>query len=304
MDRLRGYSSPFNLGHKALKGFWKADYIYVTEKIDGSQFSFGVTEDGDLHCRSRRQQIDLTNPGMFKAGVDTAQDLAYQGMLNEGWTYRCEYLSKPKHNTMAYERIPRGHLILFDVDKGDQDYMTPDEVSDIAESLDLEAVRVLAAFDTKPLLEQVKKLLDIQSVLGGGTIEGVVLKNYDKFGEDKKVLMAKLVSEDFKERHGSDWKKRNPSRKDFIADLTEGLATDARWMKAVQHLREAGEIEGIPQDIPDLLSEVVEDVENELTVEIQSALWHHFWPQIRRGLTRGLPEWYKALLAEEAMNDE
>ena len=303
MDRIRGYSSPFNLGHKALKGFWEADFIYVTEKIDGSQFSFGVTEDGELHCRSRRQQIVLGAPGMFKAGVDMAMDVAAQGMLYEGWTYRGEYLSKPKHNTMVYDRVPKGNVILFDIDKGDQDYMTPDEIADIAESLDLEAVPILAVFDTKPSLDQIKKLLDIQSVLGGGTIEGVVLKNYNRFGEDKKVLMAKMVSEDFIERHSSSWKKRNPSRKDFIAGLTEGLATEARWMKAVQHLREAGEIEGKPQDIPTVLQEVCRDTETELAVEIQSMLWQHFWPQIRRGLTRGLPEWYKALLAEEAMDD-
>ena len=304
MDRLRGYSSPFNLGHKALKGFWKADFIYVTEKIDGSQFSFGITDDGDLICRSRRRQIDLAAPGMFKSGVDTAKDMADQGMLNTGWTYRGEYLSKPKHNTMAYERVPRGNIILFDVDRGDQDYVTPYEVIRIAEALDLEAVPVLTAYDTKPKLDQIKALLDNQSILGGGTIEGVVLKNYGMYDEGKKVLMAKMVSEDFIERHSKSWKKRNPTRKDFIADLTEGLATEARWMKAIQHLREEGTIEGIPQDIPDVLHEVVRDVENELAPEIQSALWHHFWPQIRRGLTKGLPEFYKALLAEEAMKNE
>jgi len=301
VNRLRGYSSPFNLGHKALKGFWHGT-IYATEKIDGSQFSFGLVE-GELVCRSRRHQIDLDDAGMFKLGVATARDLADQVMLVEGATYRGEFLSKPKHNTMVYDRVPRGNIILFDMDKGDQDYITPATVAINAHAMDLEAVPVLAEFDTKPTLEEITALLETESVLGGGKIEGVVLKNYDLFGVDKKVLMAKLVSEDFKERHGSDWKKRNPSRKDFILDLTEGLANEARWMKAVQHLREAGEIEGIPQDIPDIMREIVHDVEQELTVEIQDALWHHFWPQIRRGLTKGAPEWYKRLLAEEAMND-
>lgn len=300
MDHLRGYSSPFNLGHRALKGFWKGT-IYVTEKVDGSQFSFGFI-DGEFVCRSRRRQIDLEDPGMFKLGVDTALDIWKQGLLNEGWTYRGEFLSKPKHNTMAYDRVPRGNIILFDVDKGDQDYPPPNIMeAAIAVAMDLEAVPLLATYETKPALEDVTALLETESVLGGGKIEGVVLKNYEMYGVDKKVLMAKMVSEDFIERHSSDWKKRNPSRKDYIKTLTEGLATEARWMKAVQHLREAGEIEGVPQDIPDVLHEVVRDVENELGPEIQSALWHHFWPQIRRGLTRGMPEWYKALLAEEAM---
>ncbi len=300
MNILRSYSSPFNLGHKALKGFWKGT-IYATEKIDGSQFSFGLVE-GELVCRSRRHQINLEDPGMFALGVATARDIVDQGLLKEGWTYRGEFLSKPKHNTMAYDRVPRGNIILFDVDRGDQDYF-PHLMGPGITALDLEIVPTLAVYETRPTLEDVKVLLETESILGGGKVEGVVLKNYDLFGIDKKVLMAKLVSEDFKERHGTDWKKRNPSQKDYVITLTEEFATEVRWMKAVQHLRETGEIEGVPQDIPIIMREIVSDVENESADEIASALFAHFWPNIKRGLTRGAPEWYKALLAEEAMND-
>ena len=253
MNRLRGYSSPFNLGHKALKGFWQGT-VYVTEKIDGSQFSFGLVE-GELVCRSRRQQIDLDDPGMFKLAVATAQDLVDQAMLVEGAIYRGEFLSKPKHNTMAYDRVPRGNIILFDIDKGDQDYITPETVSVNAQSMDLEAVPGLAIYAIKPDLNEVTALLETESILGGGKIEGVVLKNYELFGADKKALMAKVVSETFREKHTKSWKVRNPSKGDFIKMLTEGFATEARWMKAVQHLREAGEIQGIPQDIPQVMHE-------------------------------------------------
>jgi hypothetical protein len=38
---LRSYSSPFNLGHKALEDLFDGT-VTVQEKIDGSQFSFGV----------------------------------------------------------------------------------------------------------------------------------------------------------------------------------------------------------------------------------------------------------------------
>lgn len=301
MNHLRAYSSPFNLGHKALKGFWEGT-VYVTEKIDGSQFSFGLRE-GELTCRSRKVPIDLNDPGMFKLAVDTAMDLATQGLLQEGWTYRGEYLSKPKHNTMVYDRVPRGNIILFDIDRGDQDFASPAALINIAANIDLESVPLLDTYFKMPKfkLEEIKELLNTESILGGGKIEGIVLKNYELFGQDKKVLMGKMVSEDFKERHDKSWKKRNPNRNDFIADLTNGLATEARWMKAIQHLREEGTIEGIPQDIPDIMREIVRDIESEMGVEIQSALFHHFWPQIKRGLTKGAPEFYKRLLAEEAM---
>lgn len=299
MNRLRGYSSPFSLGHKYLKGFWKGT-IYASEKIDGSQFSFGLVE-GELVCRSRRQQIDLDDAGMFKLALATARDLADQKMLVEGVTYRGEYLSKPKHNTMAYDRVPRGNIILFDIDEGDQDYVLPGLVTASAEAMDIEAVPVLASYELKPELSAVTNLLETESVLGGGKIEGVVLKNYELFGQDKKVLMAKVVSEVFREKHSKSWKVRNPGQKDFVRTLTEGFATEARWMKAVQHLREAGELQDIPQDIPQVMREIVRDVEEDLREEVVDALYAHFWPQIRRGLTKGVAEWYKRLLAEEGM---
>ncbi len=302
MNRLRGYSSPFNLGHKALKGFWYGT-IYASEKVDGSQFSFGLVE-GELVCRSRRQPINLDDAGMFKLGVETARDLASQGLLQEGWSYRGEYLSKPKHNTMAYDRVPRGNIILFDIDRGDQDYVTPSGVVDVAANIDLESVPLLETYFTKPDLEAVTALLETESILGGGKIEGVVLKNYSMFGIDKKALMAKVVSEVFKEKHSKSWKVRNPGQGDFVRTLTAGFATEARWMKAVQHLREAGELEGIPQDIPQVMREIVRDVEDDLREEVMNALYTHFWPQIRRGLTKGAAKFYKRLLAEESLGTQ
>lgn len=300
MNRLRGYSSPFNLGHRALEDFWSGGTVYATEKIDGSQFSFGLIE-GELVCRSRKVQIDLDDPGMFALGVSTVEDLEAKGLLQEGWTYRGEFLSKPKHNTMAYERVPRGNIILFDVDRGDQDYVMPKDLWPGADKLGLGAVPLLMTYGSKPTLENVKVLLKTESVLGGGLVEGVVLKNYDIYGPDKKVLMAKLVSEVFRETHRKDWSGRNPSNKEFVLELSEDYANPVRWMKAVQHLREQDEIEGVPQDIPILMKEVIRDVEEECGDEIRDKLFHHFWNKtIRRQLTKGLPEFYKKALMEES----
>ncbi|KKN44380.1 hypothetical protein LCGC14_0693760 [marine sediment metagenome] len=301
MSKIRSYSSPLNLGHAGLKQFWGDEPVTATEKIDGSQFSFALME-GELACRSRNAQIDLEDPGMFKLGVQTVLDIHQQGLLHEGWVYRGEYLSKPEHNTMAYDRVPRGNIMLFDIDRGDQDYLASWAMLESeANFLDLECVPRLITFNTKPTIAEVTALLDVESVLGGGKIEGLVLKNYSAFGRDGKVLMAKMVSKDFRERHSKGWKERNPGQGDFIVQLTQGLATEARWMKAVQHLREAGELEGVPQDIPLVMREIVRDVEEEHAGEVRDELFAHFWPQIKRGVNRGAAEWYKALLAEESL---
>jgi len=46
------------------------------------------------------------------------------------------------------------------------------------------------------------------------------------------------------------------------------------------------------------MREVNADVLAECEAEIKEALWKHAWPQISRGITKGLLEWYKNLLME------
>ena len=38
--------------------------------------------------------------------------------------------------------------------------------------------------------------------------------------------------------------------------------------------------------------------------EIKEKLFNHFWQQIQRGITAGLPEWYKQKLLESAFDKE
>lgn len=303
---MRSYGSPFNLGHRALKELFDGE-VWVQEKIDGSQFSFGVV-DGELICRSRNRVIlDLQSADMFQPGVNVVIDLHKRGLLPEGWTYRGEYLRKPKHNTLAYGRIPANYIIIFDIDQGDQDYLKPSDLSKYAELLGLEAVEWewWAELDggTKTL-EYLKKRLDRPSVLGNVKVEGIVIKNYAKYDDGAKVLMGKLVSEDFKERHSKDWKNRNPTAASFTGKIIEELATDARWLKAIQHLEEAGELEFEPRDIPKVIKEVSQDVFRDEAEELKERLFKHFWKKISRGIIKGLPEFYKNWLAERMMSDD
>ena len=295
---IRSYSSPFNLGHKALDSLFDCEQIIVQEKVDGSQFSFGLV-DGDLECRSKGQKVLAEDAGMFALAYATARDLADQGLLHDGYTYRGEYLMKPKHNTLVYDRVPKGNIILFDVDCGDQAYLPWREVEDIARALDLEYVPTWEHAG-KPSVEQIEIWMQEKSVLGNTRVEGLVFKNYSEFGRDSKVLMGKYVSDAFREKHGKDWKARNPGSKAFTANLTEQYATEARWAKARQHLQELGELENEPRDIPKLLREINRDVLEECGEEIAEKLFKHFWKEISRGLTRGLPEWYKETLMKEA----
>lgn len=295
---LSGYASIYNLGHSAIADLLNGDVI-VEEKVDGSQFSFGLHyESGELMCRSKGASLHPEAPEpMFDMAVATAKELA--PILKKGWTYRCEYLRSPKHNALVYERVPVKHLIIFDINPGLESYLSPSEKEDEADRLGLEVVPQLF-YGRLTEIDKFRSFLDTVSVLGGQKIEGVVIKpaRYDLFGKDKKCLMGKFVSEAFKEVHSSSWKEANPTPNDVLACLGAKYTTQARWMKAVQHLRDAGKLECSPRDIGALLKEVPTDIAKECAEEIKEQLFKWAWPKIRRSVTHGLPEWYKEELVK------
>jgi len=147
-------------------------------------------------------------------------------------------------------------------------------------------------------VEVLRKLLDTESILGGQKIEGVVVKpaDYGLYGEDKKVLLGKFVSEAFKEIHAVEWKKTNQSQGDILEMLKEEYRSPARWQKAVIHLRERGLIENSARDIGLLIKEVSSDIDADSKEAIKEQLFQWAWPHIQRASTAGLPEWYKEQL--------
>ena len=289
MDSWHSYPSTFALGHKAMTELL-LDPVVVEEKVDGSQFSFGLFPEG-LRCRSKGAQLNLIAPEkMFERAIATVQRL--EPMLRIGWTYRGEYLAKPKHNALAYDRVPEQHVILFDINPAHEEYLSWDVKAEEAARLGLEVVpRLFEGMLTDILM--VREMLSRVSVLGGQQIEGVVIKNYSRFGLDKKALIGKYVSEAFKEVHAAEWKAANPNSADIVQSLIGAFRTPARWAKAVQHLREAGTLEDSPRDIGLLMKAVPDDIAAELEEEIKARLYAWAWPKIRRGVCSGMAEWYK-----------
>lgn len=298
MSKLHSYPSVLNIGHRLLDKLFDGD-VLVQEKIDGSQISFGNI-DGELFIRSKGADIYVeAPPKMFANAVVVIKDLFDRNWLKPGAIYRGEFLSKPKHNVLEYGRVPDGHIALFDIEFEGQRYAGPDVVNEYARGLALDVVPTLY-YGTIASPEQLKQMLELDSILGGVKIEGVVVKNYSQFGPDHKVLMGKLVSEKFKEVHRKEWGESNPGGKDIIQRLTDMIRTEQRWQKALEHLRDAGLLEQSPRDIGKLVAEVPTDIQTEEEEWIKQQLWNWAWPLIRRGSVKGLAEWYKNKLVEEA----
>ncbi len=290
------YSSIKALGHVQTKDIFEGE-VLIEEKVDGSQFSFGVFS-GEIRVRSKGRVFEVHAPdSLFAPVCATVIRLAEAGMLQDGWTYRGETLSKPRHNALTYDRVPEGNIILFDIETCECGFLSRSEKEAEAKRLGLEVVPVFfqGEIHTQDQLNELKGTL---SILGGAKIEGFVVKAYDKFSRDKKVLMGKWVSEAFKEVHRKNWKQDHPTKTDIVKQIIETYKTKARWQKAVQHLREDGKLGQEPQDIPFVIREIQEDILKECEQEIKDALFKIAWKEICRGVVKGVPEWYKQQLME------
>lgn len=293
---LHSYSSIYALGHPAIKDLLTVPVI-VEEKIDGSQFSF--MRSGDyVFFRSKNTEIHPeTTDKLFKHAVEHV--LSVKDKLVENWIYRGEAVCSPRQNALTYNRTPTGGVIVFDIEAGPYQFVVETKEAE-ARALGLECVPRLFEGNLTDL-DILNNLLAKESVLGGPKIEGVVIKPlmYNLWGTDKKCLMGKFVSEEFKEIHRRKWKGANPTRGDVIEVLASSLRTEARWNKAIQHLREAGELESSPRDIGKLIKEIQEDTMREAEDYVKDRLWKWAKPQLARRASAGFPEFYKQLLLEK-----
>lgn len=296
---ISSYSKILQLGHKKTQDIYQAQTVWIEEKVDGSQFSVQLGEDGVLRFRSKRAEVYPETAGMFAATV--AHFESVKEYLVPGWVYRGEAFRGPKHNVIEYGRAPLGNFVLWDIEAKPGSFVDPDFRALTAKLIGVESVPVLmwwkrdGAGHPEALSRRTcEELLQTDSVLGGHKIEGFVVKQHEIFDREGKLILAKFVSEQFKEKHK---KAANPGgdtkKSDIVAKLIDELATPARWAKARQRLAEEGNLDGSPKDIGTLIKYAQQDLIDEERDYIAARLYTALANQIIRGSTRGLAEWYK-----------
>lgn len=296
---LPSYVKIYNFGTGHINEIFQGP-VWIGEKLDGSQFTFGWNEEGEMIFRSKRVQV---YPGQensnFGPTINALLELEKQGVFR-GWkhlVFRGEVFRSNKHNTLTYKRCPKHHIVIFDIQNKELEgtnWYNPNLLKKICEEIGLEYVESTLHNISK--LEDVKEIAELPSMLGGQR-EGIVIKNYNQFTPIGDPQFAKYVKDVFREKNSKDFKKRNPTQKDILETLVEYLKSEARWNKARQHLEDSGELQFQLQDIPKLMNEVQKDVEEEDAFEIKEILFKHFWPQIKRRIVHGIPEWWKEYLA-------
>lgn len=276
--------------------------VEITEKLDGSQLGWGKIN-GELILRSKGRIIDQDNVDkMFKVGVEYIKSL----WLPENIAFWGEYLNKPKHNSLKYDRVPRNNIAMFGQMKTDVD-----ETHGFNEELDYHAD--LLCIDRVPVLfqgvvedvNQLSELLETESYLGGTKIEGMVVKNYNKhveyFGGPIPIMCGKYVSETYKELNQKNWK--GSTNKGGFEIFKESFRTEARWLKAIQYLRDNGDLINDPKDIGSLIKRIQTDIIEECEKDIRNFLWKTYGKTITSHAIKGFPEFYKKYLIEMSFEE-
>lgn len=315
---IPSYPKIHHLGNAGTDKVYQGRAI-VQEKTDGSQFRWGIDANGDFSAHTRRTTLEGgTTDKNFAPSLNHLMQPHIQDTLR-AW-YRVtgpvffygEAVARPHHNTLAYDDVPRGHIVLFDAIIGGKWVTDMNQLAKIADALEVEMVPVLHDTDRDGslTLELIKTYSNSRSFLdawargkkpgipeGGVTVEGVVVKNYEQqlpYNGLSQPCFVKLVRPEFKERNNENWKEQ---RQGGILGYLEGFQSEGLWRKVVQHARDDGELNGTVQDIGALMKRLSAEVEEDRETYAQE-LYNLFRRDIQRAAGKGFAEWYKGILTD------
>jgi hypothetical protein len=308
---MKKYPKVRSVGHREVGHLLPSPWVVVQEKVDGSNFSFGIGKYGILHCASHHQDLSWADPNpMFAEVMRYVRSI--ESLLVPEVIYRCEMVTKPRQNQLTYLSAAQNGLVLFDVEMMD-DALRPLELvlpcvefpvegappfphlAEIANKLGIDCTREIyhGPMTLEDLTQWWPGWQTTASFLGGCDMEGVVVKDIARSTPEGGRLQAKLVRPEFKEQQRH---QGGATKQLGVEHFGVAFGGPERWRKAVQRLREGGLIVGGPEDIGGLIREVRDDVYAEASDEIKARLWEKFRKEILAGSTRGLAEWYKDFL--------
>ena len=292
--RIPAFPKIYAFGHRQIKDILNG-IVEITEKVDGSQLGFGKVNDEPM-IRSKGKLIVEDAPDqMFSMAV--AQFQRFKHLIPDNMVFWGEYLRKPKHNVLAYDRTPKNNIALFGgMDVVSQETLPYDALCNFASDFDIDVVPLV--YSGIANIDAILGMLERESYLGGETVEGVVVKRYEPYeirGMYVPLMAGKYVREKFKEKLHK--KSKKESTKVTWENFKEGYRTEARWWKAIQHLREQGYVLGEPKDIGPLIKEIKSDIIEEEMEVIKQFLWNMYREDLLRKAIAGFPEWYKEKLA-------
>lgn len=229
------------LGDNEVKGITKGT-CYVFPKLDGTNASVWLGNDGRIHAGSRNQEIpaskheDLSKNDNFGFYEYIKKQEDIKEFLQRYPELRLYGEWLVKHTLDTYRDDAWREFYIFDIatDKTEEEithqgddkvkYLHYEEYKPILEEFDLEYVPPLAIVENGGKEKFINIMKNNKYLIkdGEGTGEGIVIKNYEFYNKYNRQPWAKLVSNKHKEQHkkemGAPVKKGKTSIEEKIAD--------------------------------------------------------------------------------------
>ena len=283
--------------------------VELSEKVDGSQCRIELTDESVM-VGSKNQGI--ADPGMFEIAHEQGERIHSETdwrTLGDHVTLFCEFLETPKHNTIKYDRVPLNHLYLFGAMLG-TDHMVTGGLIEMAKHLVIDPPNIL---DCKLIesAEELKEFMTRESYLGGSTVEGVVIKNYNRTYDPLQVhsqefigypMTAKYVNKDFTAANAKQW--NTISRKTGVDAIIERFFIGDRFNKAIQHVREEGNITYMKKDLQYLIPEFFDDLMDEKKEAMTNMIMGEVFKVIKRRASHYVVQSYIEYLTERQFSGD
>jgi hypothetical protein len=288
--------------YKNSKRDWKTGNNWkwhIEEKLDGSQLSFTVDIENNFNFYCKGSLIKETNKTFLKSMNLLKLNLKN---CNPNFIYHGEAICNLQHNVVKYLRIPKNYFVLYDIyDYVNKCWLNLDFVSKIGNELGLETVQILFKNENpdndpftvcKQLLHQIS-IGNIDSMLGPGELEGIILKHHSFIGRNGiSATKLKMVSDKFKETHGTPLNKEKPTIETALESLAQIYNNTNRFQKAFQHVRDQEQLKGNDSDLFKIKEEFDNDLEKECSQEIKEYLWAELAPFVKRICRKDLDTWW------------
>lgn len=176
---------------------------YVFPKIDGTNGSIW-NDNGLIRCGSRNRDLTLTedNDGFYNWVISQNNILK---LIEENPKIRLYGEWLVPHTIKSYRDDSWKKFYVFDVayDEGEENYLSYEIYIELLEKYNIDYIPAICKIKN-PTTDKLIELLDKNIYLikdGEGTGEGIVIKNYDYKNRFSRRTWAKIVKNEFKDKH-------------------------------------------------------------------------------------------------------
>ena len=310
------------LGHRATDGILEPDTnLVITEKLDGNNFRWTYDEEydklvfGSRNVEFRKEGGTPMNPddegfgSQFRDAAKYVKNKVDVDELVENDLSRFVFFGENmvKH-TLDYRFEEMPQWLCFDIyDKENERFVSRDYLHNVCKFLNLKAAPVKqtckpASFKEQFDPDEPESVVPKRSEFRDGKPEGIVIRNEDN------CLRAKVLTEEFKEKHRADSQKSQHGEEsmpdDDVMTMLNTYVTDARVRKHIKKLT-VDEGHDLEMELMEYLPmRVVEDVFEEEYEEIVRSRWTINFKKFRSKVAKKCVKLLRAEIRYQATTDE